>query len=77
MQSDKASVTITSRYDGVVKKLHCEIDQMAKVGSPLIDIEVEEVEDSDSDSDSDNEAGKSSRIIESTFFKNCLKCITL
>ncbi|RZC39931.1 lipoamide acyltransferase component of branched-chain alpha-keto acid dehydrogenase complex, mitochondrial [Asbolus verrucosus] len=41
VQSDKASVTITSRYDGIIKKLHYEIDQIAPVGKPLVDIEVE------------------------------------
>ena len=30
VQSDKASVTITSRYDGVVKKLHFDIEQVKK-----------------------------------------------
>lgn len=33
---------ITSRYDGVVKKLHYQVGEMAKVGSTLIDIEVDE-----------------------------------
>ncbi|CAD5214327.1 unnamed protein product [Bursaphelenchus xylophilus] len=42
VQSDKAAVTITSRYEGIVKRLHYEIDQVAKVGQPLIDIEVED-----------------------------------
>jgi 2-oxoisovalerate dehydrogenase E2 component (dihydrolipoyl transacylase) len=28
VQSDKASVTITSRYDGIIKKLHYKIDEM-------------------------------------------------
>ena len=39
VQSDKAAVEITSRYDGVVKKLHYKVDETAKVGQPLIDIE--------------------------------------
>ncbi|KAJ8982333.1 hypothetical protein NQ317_009449 [Molorchus minor] len=42
VQSDKASVTITSRYDGVIKKLHYAIDDIALVGKPLVDIETEE-----------------------------------
>ncbi|EPQ66977.1 Bgt-4284 [Blumeria graminis f. sp. tritici] len=38
--SDKASVEITSRFAGVVKKLHYEPGQMVKVGRPLMDIDV-------------------------------------
>lgn len=41
VQSDKASVTITSRYDGVIKKLYYNLDDIAYVGKPLIDIETE------------------------------------
>ncbi|KAJ1966340.1 hypothetical protein IWQ62_002447 [Dispira parvispora] len=40
VQSDKASVEITSRYDGTVSKLHYEAGEMANVGKPLVDIEV-------------------------------------
>lgn len=42
VKSDKASVTITSRYDGIIKKLHHEPDGVAMVGQPLMDIEVED-----------------------------------
>lgn len=40
VQSDKATVEITSRYTGVVKKLHFPVGQMAIVGKPLVDIDV-------------------------------------
>ncbi|XP_026876843.2 lipoamide acyltransferase component of branched-chain alpha-keto acid dehydrogenase complex, mitochondrial-like isoform X2 [Electrophorus electricus] len=45
VQSDKASVTITSRYEGVVRKLYYDVDAVALVGSPLVDIETETVQD--------------------------------
>lgn len=33
-------MTITSRYDGIIRKLYYEVDDMAEVGKPLVDIEV-------------------------------------
>jgi 2-oxoisovalerate dehydrogenase E2 component (dihydrolipoyl transacylase) len=41
VQSDKANVDITSRYAGKVVKIHYEIDDVAQVGDPLVDIEIE------------------------------------
>ncbi|KAK7416051.1 hypothetical protein QQX98_005502 [Neonectria punicea] len=41
VQSDKASVEITSRFSGVVKKLYYEAGEMAKVGKPFVDIDIE------------------------------------
>src|SRR6185312_6974029 len=41
VQSDKASVEITSRYTGTVKKLHYKVGDMARVGLPIADIELE------------------------------------
>lgn len=40
VQSDKASVTITSKFDGVVTKLYYEVDDIAQTGDPLVDVEV-------------------------------------
>jgi len=41
VQSDKANVTITSRYDGIISKLYYNVSDTAKVGEPLVDIRVE------------------------------------
>ncbi|KAI9275199.1 2-oxoacid dehydrogenases acyltransferase-domain-containing protein [Helicostylum pulchrum] len=45
VQSDKASVEISSRYAGKVLKLHHALNDVAKVGSPLVDIETVDDED--------------------------------
>lgn len=44
VQSDKASVTITSRYDGQITQILHKIDDVALVGSPLLEFEVEDDE---------------------------------
>ena len=41
VQSDKASVEITSRFAGTVKKLYYEAGEMAKVGKPFVDIDIQ------------------------------------
>jgi len=41
VQSDKASVTITSKFDGVITKLYYEVDDIAQTGDPLVDVEIE------------------------------------
>lgn len=40
VESDKATVTITSRYAGTIVKRHYEVGSFARVGSALVDIEV-------------------------------------
>lgn len=46
VQSDKASVTITSRYDGKISKLYHNVDDIAFVGKPLIAFDVNDDESS-------------------------------
>ncbi|ENH60860.1 Lipoamide acyltransferase component of branched-chain alpha-keto acid dehydrogenase complex, mitochondrial [Fusarium oxysporum f. sp. cubense race 1] len=59
VQSDKASVEITSRFSGVVKKLHYEAGEMAKVGKPFVDIDIEgEAKAEDVDALSNQQADK-------------------
>jgi 2-oxoisovalerate dehydrogenase E2 component (dihydrolipoyl transacylase) len=43
VQSDKATVTISSRYEGIIKKLYIEQNAIAKVGAPIVDIETDAV----------------------------------
>lgn len=71
VQSDKASVTITSRFDGIVKKLHYEIDEIAQTGDALVDIEVE-----DSSQDSFKQTGLNFfRFFQFKSLKEPNKCI--
>lgn len=59
VQSDKASVDIPSRFSGVIKKLHYEAGEMAKVGKPLIDMDVpEEVAEAADEMDSAPQHGR-------------------
>src|SRR3989338_8490429 len=41
VQSDKATLAISSRYDGIIRKLYVEQNGIAKVGKPIVDIETE------------------------------------
>ncbi|KAF4706771.1 hypothetical protein FOZ63_002161, partial [Perkinsus olseni] len=44
VESDKAVVDITSRYNGVIRRLGYKVGDTAKVGSVLVDIEVERLD---------------------------------
>jgi 2-oxoisovalerate dehydrogenase E2 component (dihydrolipoyl transacylase) len=44
VQSDKASVEITSRFTGTIATLKYKVGDMAKVGSPLVEIETGDAE---------------------------------
>nr|CAD2185198.1 unnamed protein product [Meloidogyne enterolobii] len=47
VQSDKATVTITSRYKGIINKLYFQPDDIAKVGQTLLDVELNEEEENE------------------------------
>lgn len=62
VQSDKASVEITSRFAGVIKRLHYEAGDMAKVGKPLVDIDIQgEIKQEDLEALTETSAGEESQ----------------
>ncbi|XP_034489517.1 lipoamide acyltransferase component of branched-chain alpha-keto acid dehydrogenase complex, mitochondrial [Drosophila innubila] len=60
VQSDKASVTITSRYDGKITQIFHSIDELALVGKPLLEFEVADEEGDDEDTSSSSSSSSSS-----------------
>ncbi|TEY44431.1 hypothetical protein BOTCAL_0350g00090 [Botryotinia calthae] len=62
VQSDKASVEITSRFSGVIKKLHYEAGDMAQVGKALLDIDIQgEIEQEGASAVEGSSAGNDSK----------------
>lgn len=59
VQSDKASVTITSRYDGKITRIFHNIDELALVGKPLLEFEVAAEED-DAEEEQEEQSSSSS-----------------
>ena len=63
VQSDKASVEITSRFAGVIKKLHYDAGEMAHVGKPLVDIDIlGEIKQEDLEALTETSAGEESEV---------------
>ncbi|KAJ1735405.1 hypothetical protein LPJ61_000569 [Coemansia biformis] len=54
--SDKATVEITSRYDGVIKRLYYQDNDIAPVGKPIVDIEVDSADTAGGDASAAPEA---------------------
>lgn len=61
VQSDKASVTITSRFDGKILKIYHNVDETALVGKPLIEFDVTDSDEGSSDSDITESVSSSSQ----------------
>ncbi|XP_023168958.2 lipoamide acyltransferase component of branched-chain alpha-keto acid dehydrogenase complex, mitochondrial [Drosophila hydei] len=59
VQSDKASVTITSRYDGKITRIYHSIDELALVGKPLLEFEVVDAEEDEDDGSSSSSSSDS------------------
>jgi len=64
VQSDKASVAITSRYDGIIKTLHFKVDDVALVGAALLDMEIEsDTEEEEEDAGNASKAEPKDQVI--------------
>lgn len=70
VQSDKASVEISSRYAGNIVKIHYGPNDIAKVGSALVDIETEDDEYSAIDPGSSVSADSGSTIKPSNYISS-------
>lgn len=76
VQSDKASVTITSRYDGKIIKLCHAVDEIALVGNPLLEFEVADEDDASSTSSSSEDETKPLAVVEGTELASKIKVLT-
>lgn len=76
VQSDKASVTITSRYDGTIKTLHYKIDEICPVGNALVDIELENEGDDPNTSQISESSTSSSQDKKETTTSDSVQSVT-
>ncbi|KAJ6638413.1 Lipoamide acyltransferase component of branched-chain alpha-keto acid dehydrogenase complex, mitochondrial [Pseudolycoriella hygida] len=76
VQSDKASVTITSRYDGKITKLFHTVDEIALVGKPLLEFDVADEDEGTSSSSSSDDDATTVTIVESAHAPTKPKVLT-
>lgn len=76
VQSDKASVTITSRYDGKITKLYHNIDEIALVGKALVEFEVADEDEASSSSSSSEDEVKQVDVATNPELSNKAKILT-
>eukprot|EP01067_Filipodium_phascolosomae_P009572 Filipodium_phascolosomae@DN862_c0_g1_i1.p1 len=62
VQSDKSNATITSRYDGILRKWYNQTGETIKIGSPLCDMEVAAELDGSPESNVDETATKAAPL---------------
>ncbi|KAH7141941.1 2-oxoacid dehydrogenases acyltransferase-domain-containing protein [Dactylonectria macrodidyma] len=77
VQSDKASVEITSRFEGTIEKLHYQEGDVAKVGSALLDMDVSgESDDATETSESGAALENDARVQKGTGWDSQLENVT-
>ena len=62
VQSDKAAVEISSRYEGTILKIHYKVGDIAKVGSTLVDIDTVGKDDEEENVDEEELDVKSNAV---------------
>lgn len=47
VESDKAAISVTSRYDGIIRKIHHDVGDVVLIGSTIVDVETSSEESED------------------------------